>query len=264
MIKFLFISSLILAMSTTSTLSAKKLSQPADHPPLEASGGCYDIMISFSSSVSGNGPASGVATLWNMDLTEMIDSEYFEWTEDISFIPWNVCLPTGCYKIMIDGGCCINYGSNYFIDAYSDDIEVSLSPYHPNDNVSGIITLSVNNDCSTANECTASFEVNATATPGEFTFVNTSSPMSQGVEWLWSLGNGQHATGTHEGVTYTLNGLYEVCLVMDAGDCVATYCQEILVEGLQENCTYVDASITSYYLLGNGPEVIHFSLAADH
>ncbi|HEY8403080.1 MAG TPA: T9SS type A sorting domain-containing protein [Flavobacteriales bacterium] len=111
--------------------------------------------------------------------------------------------------------------------------------------------------------CTASFEVQPNETPGQFTLVNTSSPMSQDVEWVWSLGNGQQSTDTDVDVTYTFSDEYEVCLVMYSDECVSAYCQEILVEGLQTECIPVDASITSYYTQGSGPEVIHWLLATD-
>lgn len=68
--------------------------------------------------------------------------------------------------------------------------------------------------------CTASFEVQPNETPGQFTLVNTSSPMSQDVEWVWNLGNGQQSTDTDVDVTYTFSDEYEVCLVMYSDECV--------------------------------------------
>jgi PKD repeat protein len=413
-------------------------------------------MLSFSSFVSNNGPASGVATIWNAELTEIIDSQYFEWSEEIDYIPWVVCLPSGCYVIMVDGDCCIDYGANYYIEADAENAEVSVSGFDPNDSISGTVTLSVNTDCSSEqlcsdhfsvtygeecgevtfevehfvenvpftwhlgdgttvlagpvlthvyntpgqytvnciyannvcngyqmtaeldfaqceeectttniqltstaqgnqdhdvywvltyanggliqngmttlnlqnpsaeldfcledscyilileglgvteqfldvlietdgesliqnidihnenlvyitfginsdcsieDECSASFQVQPTETPGQFVLTNTSSPMPQDAEWIWSFGNGQHSINTHADVTYTLNGVYEVCLVMYLDNCVSSYCQDIIVEGLEAGCTAVDASITSYFLQGNGPEVIHWTLAPEN
>jgi hypothetical protein len=455
--KFLLLSTLIMTMGVTLASPAHRLSLQENNPPLNEQGGgdCHEITLSFSSFLSGNGPAWGVATILNSDLSESIDFQSFQWTEELDIIHWTVCLPSGCYVIMVDGNCCINYGANYYIEADAENADVSVSPFDPNDSISGTVTLSVNSDCNaeqlcsdhftvtygeacgevtfevehfeqdvpftwhlgdgttvsagpvlthvydtpgqyTVNciyanevcngyqmtaeldfepcgetctntsihltssaednqahdvywvltyinggliqngittlslqdpsssldfcleddcyililegldvagqflnviieandealiqdidvhnqnlvyitfgvntdctsevECSALFEVQPTETPGQFILANTSSPTWQGVEWIWSFGNGQYATSTHADITYAFNGVYEVCLVMYLDDCVSSHCQDIIVEGLEEACTGVEVSITSYFQQGNGPEVIHWTLAPE-
>lgn len=215
---------------------------------------CNDVTLSIMSNVSANGPESGVATIWNPETNEMLAFEQFEWSAENEMNTMSACLPDGCYEVVVDGDCCINYGLNYTMNASSENADVSLSDFDANDAISGYFTLSVNADCNES-ECPDHIWSSADEDCGVMNFEIGS--FVQGEEVVWYPGDesgaveGGHFFSHH----YEESGTYTVCAFYTTPACPdgVELCAIIFVESCGQECAQEIWNLT-----GEDCGVMHF------
>jgi len=198
---------------------------------------CHNVHFIVSSDVEEDGPTGGVMTIWNPQTNNILVFEEFTWTAQNVANDFTTCLPDGCYEVVVDGACCINYGNNYSMQASSNNADVHLSDFEPNDAISGSFVLSVNADCAESicpdhiwsgagNDCgVMNFEI------GSFV---------QGEEVFWYPGDesgaveGGHFFSHH----YEEPGIYNVCAFYTTPACPdgVELCTEIVVEACESTC----------------------------
>ena len=214
---------------------------------------CHDVTLTAMSNVTANGPTGGVATIWNTETNEILAFEQFEWSEEIETNSFSVCLPDGCYEVVVDGDCCINYGVNYSMQVAANDAEASLSEFDANDNVSGFFTLSVNAACG-QNDCPSEIWSGEGNECGVMNFEIGSFVQGEEVVWFPGDNSGPIISGHFLAHTFDQPGEYQVCAFYTSDACPegVDLCTTVTVEPCAEECTPIELNITSL-VENNGP-----------
>jgi PKD repeat protein len=222
---------------------------------------CTDIIIGLDSEVNNGGTPAVYYSLTNAEGL-LITSGYAEYTEADPFFDVMTCLEDGCYYLTVDNNNPITIGEGFYVFINDGNNNLMENAEIVNqDNVSFTILFGVNSDCSEGSECEAAFEAIYTASPGHIEFINN-SVYSGNASFLWSYGNGETSDGQFGNVWYDENGTYEVCLTVTTDNCTDTYCAQVIIEDIAEQCTDNTVVITATGSFNsNTTELIEIALA---
>ncbi|MFN0032229.1 MAG: PKD domain-containing protein [Flavobacteriales bacterium] len=206
---------------------------------------CTEIVLGLDSYVGEGGPTAAWWWIQNAD-GQAIDTGQAQYSENDPYYDEVICLEDGCYAIEIEGLGVANADVfSIFITQNGESIISSIEVI--NDNLV-LVHFGVNSDCPPADECTAYFTPIYTNTPGHIEFENNSE-YDGDATWLWSYGNDDTSDDQGGNVWYEENGIYVVCLTITTDNCTDTYCQEVVVTGMEGACELntVVFTITSEY-----------------
>jgi len=100
-----------------------------------------------------------------------------------------------------------------------------------------------------AQSCEAGFSFSPPDPNGVVVFQDTSWSQDPILTWQWDFGNGTSGQGPIATVQYTVNGTYQICLIIESATCIDTVCQYVAVT-LANPCTLNGA----VYLIGPPPQ----------
>lgn len=192
---------------------------------IESCAGCSPVTIGIDSYVANGGTPSLYYSIIDNEDNTLLSSGVAQYSNSDPYFDFAMCLPDGCYKLIVDNNNEIQLGEGVFVFL---NIDGESLPYEviQQDGVSFVIAFGVNSDCSTS--CEASFEVVPGDVPGVFSLINT-SPNTTNAQWTWNYGNGQFSNGLNGTQIYTEPGVYEVCLTQYLPNCSSTHCETIEV-----------------------------------
>ncbi len=224
---------------------------------------CTPIELNITSLVENNGPPSGVLSIWNPQTQEMVAFHSLDWSMENPTQTLNLCLPNGCYEVVVDGDCCIQYGTNYSITANTaSSATVTISEFNANDAISGSLTLGVNSDCnSTSTECPDMLHAITTDTCGLIHFELNQSAADEAVTWTIDNGSNTITGGHFLAHAFAQPGEYQVCAFYTSEACPegVDLCTTVTVEPCTDECATIHLSLQNQSIT-NGPSTVHWSL----
>ncbi|MCC6599465.1 MAG: PKD domain-containing protein, partial [Crocinitomicaceae bacterium] len=223
---------------------------------------CNELNFGFDSFVENGGPHFLHWVLTNSD-QQVVGSGIAQYSAQDPWYDFNTCLPSGCYYLHACGDLDVT-NSNFSLFVSEPAEMVSFTPVS-NEECHGFnAEISVNGGCEALADCHAAFNPIYTETAGHIEFLNQS--LYEGdATFIWSYGDGQHSDDYSGNVQYNSNGTYHVCLTIINGDCTDIYCEEVVVEGMEEGCqsNLVTVSLSGNYPSPNAIDLLEIILAAN-
>lgn len=199
---------------------------------------CSEAGLVIDSYVQEGGPTSIAYTLFDAVTNEVITGGFGEYSPENPFLDVAVCIPDGCYYLLIESTDTLTIGSGLSMQLLLDGVDVLESAEQiPQKNYMILYYFGINSVCEGQPSCEAGFEVLYSETPGHVEFINNSS-FSGNAVFTWDYGNGATETIENGSSVYVEDGIYIACLTVATANCENTYCDFVIIENTETPCAY--------------------------